>query len=372
MKSPSNLNAGFIAAQIHQLIAAPPVRGLANPTGLAVTVPLATNPEVRRSYAAYTGGIRVGVLLEDVDALAGAVAYRHAAELSPVKLVTASVDKVEWRGDRPDPAGGDVDLDACITHQGRTSMEVSVRIRQAEEQLAAARLIFVARDAVSARSVPLPPLPPGTPEEPGAAGRVAERAARRAESRHESPAPGPDGQLVHDLLLGRRKLDPTAVAIADTHITTTVIMHPQKRNVHGTIFGGYLMRMAYETAWASAHMFGGGAEPIILQMDDIYFMAPVEIGSILRLDAHVVYSSPSTRECTVAVTAGMIDPISRSARPTNTMMFQFRLDGGEAVRPVIPQTYREAMRYLEGRKARLRRVNVDPAGEPGSPPVARE
>jgi hypothetical protein len=34
-----------------------------------------------------------------------------------------------------------------------------------------------------------------------------------------------------------------------TRFVNTLYMHPQERNIHGKIFGGYLMKEAFELAW---------------------------------------------------------------------------------------------------------------------------
>ncbi len=41
----------------------------------------------------------------------------------------------------------------------------------------------------------------------------------------------------------------TLVPVRRTSMSTTMHMHPQQRNVHQKIFGGFLMRSAYELAW---------------------------------------------------------------------------------------------------------------------------
>jgi acyl-coenzyme A thioesterase 9 len=75
----------------------------------------------------------------------------------------------------------------------------------------------------------------------------------------------------------------------DTCVEKNLIMHIQDRNLHGKVFGGYLMRHAYELGWMCAMKHLNGRVPKIFHIDDIIFKAPVEIGSILRLKARVVY-----------------------------------------------------------------------------------
>jgi len=89
------------------------------------------------------------------------------------------------------------------------------------------------------------------------------------------------------------------------------ICQPQMQNTSGKIFGGFLMRNAFETAWASAYLFAlrqydeyshqtteepqthecRQPHPFLLCVDDISFLHPVEIGSVIEFRSHVVYST---------------------------------------------------------------------------------
>jgi hypothetical protein len=40
-----------------------------------------------------------------------------------------------------------------------------------------------------------------------------------------------------------------------TRFVNTLYMHPQERNIHGKIFGGYLMKEAFELAWIGMYMY---------------------------------------------------------------------------------------------------------------------
>ena len=69
----------------------------------------------------------------------------------------------------------------------------------------------------------------------------------------------------------------------------TLLMHPQSRNVHNNIFGGYLMRKAFELAWNITYLFCK-KRPQFISMDHMYFYKPVEIGSIVSFKATVIYT----------------------------------------------------------------------------------
>ena len=63
-----------------------------------------------------------------------------------------------------------------------------------------------------------------------------------------------------------------AVPINSTYLSNTFICQPQQRNMYGRIFGGFLMRRAYEIAFATAHMFAG-CRPQFIQVGEVRFLA---------------------------------------------------------------------------------------------------
>ena len=62
-------------------------------------LPFASDLTLRDEYLTAMGTLRVGKLLEDLDAMAGTVAFRHADDADdntrPLTIVTASVDRID-------------------------------------------------------------------------------------------------------------------------------------------------------------------------------------------------------------------------------------------------------------------------------------
>jgi len=77
--------------------------------------------------------------------------------------------------------------------------------------------------------------------------------------------------------------------MSSTKTTNSLLMHLQDKNLSGKIFGGYIMRLAYELGWLTSLEFLGGKFPKCTHIDDVQFLAPVEIGSVLQLQAIVSY-----------------------------------------------------------------------------------
>lgn len=195
--------------------------------------------------------------------------------------------------------------------------------------------------------------------------------------------------------------------MSGTHLSSVALTHPQERNVHGKAFGGYLMREAFELAFATAFSYTGQV-PTFVALDDVAFIAPVPIGSLLQLRASVEYARGAPHHTlVVAVTAhatsvsndhadgaaadgsgskALPPPAGSAGGPTgahatrsrlsNTYHFVLRVDG-EPPLPVVPGSYSEAMRYIEahrrsvfGRQLALARASrgCGDAEEPGAAP----
>uniref|UniRef100_A0A0M3IXM3 HotDog ACOT-type domain-containing protein n=1 Tax=Ascaris lumbricoides TaxID=6252 RepID=A0A0M3IXM3_ASCLU len=88
-----------------------------------------------------------------------------------------------------------------------------------------------------------------------------------------------------------RVLPPNHVWIEDAKLKNAVLCFPVDRNVYNKIFGGYLMRLAFELAWCNAAMYAKGRVKIAA-VDDILFRKSVEIGSLLLLSSQVVFCLP--------------------------------------------------------------------------------
>jgi acyl-coenzyme A thioesterase 9 len=68
--------------------------------------------------------------------------------------------------------------------------------------------------------------------------------------------------------------DPGVVLIRHTNLENAIICQPQQRNMHGRIFGGFLMRRAFELAFSTCYVFGG-RRPYFLEVDHVDFRKPV-------------------------------------------------------------------------------------------------
>jgi acyl-coenzyme A thioesterase 9 len=68
--------------------------------------------------------------------------------------------------------------------------------------------------------------------------------------------------------------DRDSILMKDTRLENALICQPQQRNLHGRIFGGFLMHRAFELAFSTAYAFVG-QRPCFLEVDHVDCLKPV-------------------------------------------------------------------------------------------------
>ncbi|KAK0213534.1 Thioesterase/thiol ester dehydrase-isomerase [Armillaria fumosa] len=337
-------------------------------------LPFGSSPELLEQYTNAHGTIRTGKLMEHLDSLAGSISYKHTLgpgvqTLGRIKergfyIVTASVDRLDMLATL-DPTR-DLRLSGQVIYTGKSSMEVAVKMEsigggKPEETVLLGRFSMVCRDANTHRARKVNPLVISTPEEK-ALHSMGEDMKRRRQSvalrsLDRVPPSSEEAEALHSFYLNyglEEAKDIDRVWMGDTRAEKCMLMFPQERNVHQKVFGGYLMRLAYELGFANSSMFTRG--PIrFLSLDGISFAQPVPIGSILRLTSYILHSTSSAQFpmiVHVGVTANVVDAKTGSEHTTNEFRFTWAKEGGHHLsRKVVPKTYKEAMLWLEGKRA---------------------
>lgn len=346
-----------------------------------VVLPFKSSREFLEQYTNASGGIRTGKIMEVLDSTAGSVAYKHvlgpeAETVGTIQeqgfyVVTASVDRLDMLAPIYPPLR-DMRLSGHVIHTGRSSMEVAVQLVAldsdgTEETIMLGRFCMVCRD-VCGGSYEVPQLILATPEEK----KLYEigkgfREKRQMESRtalDRVPPTSTEAEALHsfylkagqyeDAYIPSPSLQQERVWISDTTIEKSQLMFPQSRNAHSKIFGGYLMRLAYELGFANATLFCRG--PVrFLSLDKISFAKPVSIGSILRLRSTIIHSTASGRHPVIVhvrVEANVVDVSTGLEETTNDFRFTWAVeDGPRLSRNAVPKTYEESMLWLEGRRS---------------------
>ncbi|KAL6020031.1 hypothetical protein ACI3LY_004472 [Candidozyma auris] len=361
------------------------------------------------TYINAFGRLRMGQLFQDLDALAGRIAYRHCSPAEPVN-VTASVDRIYMVKKVDEIQNYNFVLAGSVTWTGRSSMEITVKVYSYkgsvpkkieadslsdDDVFLTANFTFVARNPMTHKSFAINRLLPVSEKEWLDYRRAESFNARKKLAAKNSGVIQPtdeENRLVHDMWTASKKLtsdyNKNVSFMKDTTITSTLIMQPQYRNRHSyMIFGGYLMRQSFELAYCGATAFAS-ANARFVSLDSTTFKAPVPVGSVLSMTSTVVYTEhlhstkvakgkhspldlPSTNQISGNPDAFLSEPgtliqvkVDTRIRDLNSpdftesgcFIYSFYVPsksygpGEPAFSSVIPQTYSEMMEYLEGRR----------------------
>ncbi|GMI70887.1 hypothetical protein like AT5G48370 [Hibiscus trionum] len=334
---------------------------------------------LREQYRDPWNEVRIGKLLEDLDALAGTISVKHCSDddstTRPLLLVTAAVDKIVLKK----AISVDIDLKivASVIWVGTSSIEIQLEVIQSTNENSdvsdsvalTANFIFVARDSESGKAAAVNRLSPETEREKFLFEEAEARSKLRKKKRVGRREFDNEAKRLEGLLAeGRIFCDMPALAdrdsilLRDTRLENALICQPQQRNIHGRIFGGFLMHRAFEIAFSTAYAFAG-LVPCFLEVDHVDFLRPVDVGDFLRLTSCVLYTeleNPDQPLINVEVVAHVTRPEIRSSEVSNTFYFSFTVrpeakakKNGFKIRKVVPATEEEARRILERMDADL-------------------
>lgn len=351
-----------------ELVAKPPSK-----SRTSILYKFSTDYILKEQYRNPWNEMRMGKLLEDLDALAGTISYKHCCNddgaTRPILLVTASVDRMVVK--KPIRVDTDLEIAGAVTWVGRSSMEIQLEVTQStqdttdssESVALVANFTFVARDTKTGKSAPINQILPETEKEKLLWEDAEQRNKMRKTKRTEKKMTAENGdkdRLNALLAEGRIFCDMPALAdrdsilIKDTCHENSLMCQPQQRNIHGRIFGGFLMRKASELAFSTAYTFAGAA-PLFVEVDHVDFLKPVDVGNFLRLKSCVLYTeleNPARPLINVEVVAHVTSPELRASEVSNKFYFTFTIrpevkKDGLRIRNVVPATEEEARRVLE-------------------------
>lgn len=144
-----------------------------------------------------------------------------------------------------------------------------------------ANFTFVARDSETGKAAPVKQICPETDKEKVLWEEAEARNRERKKKREDKRERETDMVKVNELLREGRILcdmpalaDRDSILMKDTCLDNSFICQPQQRNIHGRIFGGFLMRRAFELAFSTSYSFAGVA-PHFLEVDHVDFVKPV-------------------------------------------------------------------------------------------------
>lgn len=226
-----------------------------------------TNPSLRHLYVDASGNILIGKLFEDLDALAGNIAFKHCDDGNPTSqapnLVTVSVDKIAQSA--PLASNQDLVVFGQIAWVGRSSIDILMKAYYKKDiqtnledgmpqlldsdgsgSLLTSVFTFVARSGRAGHAVTVNRIVPKTPFE------IAVFDIRNKKNQLRKNSTKLDSVHVCQTALsqlidrGSAMIDmpalahPNAVLMKQTSLENSFICQPQNVNVAGTVFGGFL------------------------------------------------------------------------------------------------------------------------------------
>lgn len=327
-------------------------------------LPFSTDRDLARRFLVserdMAGNIRFGKLLETLDKVAENTALAYVHRFYPAaRVVTAAIDNIVVRNLAD--TMHDLVFSAQINHVGKSSVEVGIRIEHLGSRachVGSCYFTMVARstDCEEAKSLTLPPLDYRTDQEK----RRYEKANIRRQQYRDSLLKAEEMPSLDEYLFlkGLHKEQENAffkgILARDLLLESHGRAYPDQENVPRTIFGGYLIRKAYELAALAAEMIAPG-RAIPCMVNRINFNQPVLLGDQLKFSARVVY----TGKTTISVQSD-IERFNRGAGEkslSNSCLFTFTNVGSdmkpEEVPFIYPTTYAEDARFLNAYRQRI-------------------
>jgi acyl-coenzyme A thioesterase 9 len=324
-----------------------------------------------------------------MDSLAGNVVFTHIDDNDPAtrppNAVTASADNIrQFKKLRLDQK---TFLHGRVTYVGTSSIVVRCDLKNERgDVLMGADFVFAARSNATGKATPVNPLDVEalTEEQKVTFDEVkAQIELKKNRKMDKMPMREEVRVLRKQWVKKMREMSRVAKempsrAVLDEKLSKTVLtsqtMHenlfvaqPQQVNLSGRIFGGFLLRRGFELALANAYTFAG-TFPLFVNMSDVDFRAPVEVGDLLRFRAHIihvgepdefnketielketnVYESGDDieRDIVMQVEAIVVNPKTVNAIVTNSFLITFRVKGG-LLPTVLPESTDEAFGVFE-------------------------
>lgn len=327
-------------------------------------LPFTTDHALARRFLArdsqIVGNIRFGKLLETLDKVAENTALAYVNRFYPdARVVTAAIDSIVVRN-RADTMH-DLVFSAQLNHVGKSSMEVGIRVEclgAGSTHLASCYFTMVARSADSgeAKSLTLPPLHYKQKLE----AKRHNKAELRRQAYRDSLAKAEEMPSLDEYLFLKKlhkeqeSAEFKGIRACDLVLESSVRAYPEQENVPKTVFGGYLIRKAYELAALAAEMVAPD-RVVPCQVNRINFNQPVLLGDQLKFTARVVYTGKTT--ITVQSDIERFSRIDGDKALSNSCLFTFTNVGNDMqpkpVPFIYPVTYAEDARFLNAYRQRI-------------------
>ncbi|EAR89305.1 acyl-CoA thioester hydrolase (macronuclear) [Tetrahymena thermophila SB210] len=332
-------------------------------------MPFSTDESLQFRFSNIDGTtMRTGKILELMDYCAGIVSFRHTYSpetgLTPTNIVTGCLDNVRFFQNNI-PINEDLYAQGYPTWVGSTSLEVRVDLfgkkqnpKNQKDQwdlYVSAFFLMVAKGKVSQSNYQLPQLDFDKDEdfekfqlrwEMGKA-HQAERLKQKNNNLIKNPPTAEESLLLHKIWQLTKQSPKSFTRIKHTQTSKQIVMHHQDKNIYMKVFGGVVLREAYDSAFSAIYLFSG-EEPELFHIDDVSFLTGVDIGSLVNYHAYITYTEKHLAHVKVVITK--IEPCDEQNKIYKTSEVHITMFSKKELKQVYPKSYEEQIDYLEGKR----------------------
>lgn len=250
-------------------------------------------------------------------------------------------------------------IEVKIIHIVQIKAETVAERGEEKQTILTATAFVVGVDPITHKSVPVNPLVPTSPREQALfKSRVAD-IQKKKQMKLQSSDPEQYARD-YDRLINNvyaKGAANNAVFMGETAIDSTSLMLPQDRNLNDKVFGGYLMRHAYELAYANTSLLMK-SYPTFVSMDGASFLNPVSVGTVLNMKSMVVLSEEGSNGPTmqIRIVAESTDVNTGLKQTTNEFYFTLASEKETQVPTVIPKTDEEKRLWVDAHRRRERGI----------------
>ncbi|KAI9029594.1 hypothetical protein CLU79DRAFT_469402 [Phycomyces nitens] len=342
-------------------------------------IPFKTSVACYEEYVSYNNGIRIGRILEDIDDIGGVVAGRHIERMGPSDICanyTVGIEQIYM--DIPDTVEdykitghiaytknslliGFITLDIVKDDQIPKKIGIfhppSIPALGVPNPSTVAEFLvtFIHIDSFTNKPIPIVHVKPTTFPEQSLFDKIATvHSERRRGLAKRQGLRLDDNKKLQSMSQGTRSnIDSQLISeifVLDTRIESNSTTSHQYKNGNGTIFGGYIMRDAFELASTAAARFLFSPALKALRVNNVSFLAPIFTGEHIRTNARVIYSnSPLGSEFVVRVEVEKRDQRCLDYKQVVIMDISFAsTDMSVKVKRIIPSNPKEMVVWLEG------------------------
>ena len=339
--------------------------------------PLSSDALLRNSVSDFSNwsSFRLGKFYETVDALTADVAYRHCDDIRGEAVTLVTAGHYHSRKFERTQITQDVSLRSYVTSVGTSSMEVRTDALQkgpdgSEVLLNVCHTVMVALDPKTGSSLGkvgkrVPPLMTETTDDEERLALAKQhneirrlRSSQAMQLRAPVSAPPTEEEMkglhrLHQLRARRSEsgsddISPMPPRVADYTFRSSTVIFPEQRNVHGKLFGGFVMEEAQKLSQYTASFFSKGKPIFPLGIDDAIFLQPIAIGDLVTFTARLVHSTEHT--CRVLVTVEVRDPAHRARVPVRSNRLMFVFGGSTFPAGIVPETYSEILMHIDAQR----------------------